>query len=318
MSRDRILAFAQLLRIPNVFTAFADIALGGCVAAAVLPSMPAEFWLAYLTLALASGCLYLAGMVWNDVFDLAEDKKARAFRPLPSGRVGKGTAILLGVFLLSLGLGLAALAGLPGQPEWTHEPLVFALGIVAGVLIYDGGAKYTPAGPVAMAGCRFLNILFGLSLIPEAALAIEYRVHLAAVVGFYIVGVTWFARTEEGRSRKRDLAMSASVIGLSLLVALLLRARLDAASGASKPLASLGTFAFPYLLVGFGFIVGIPISRAINDPSPRRVQAAVKRCVLALVALDAVLATMFVGLPGLGILLLLPPALLLGKWVYST
>ena len=26
MTRDRILAFAQLLRIPNVFTAFADVA----------------------------------------------------------------------------------------------------------------------------------------------------------------------------------------------------------------------------------------------------------------------------------------------------
>jgi len=40
--------------------------------------------------------------------------------------------------------------------------------------------------------------------------------------------------------------------------------------------------------------------------------------VLGLVALDAVLATMFVGLPGLLVLLLLPPALVLGKWVYST
>ena len=46
--------------------------------------------------------------------------------------------------------------------------------------------------------------------------------------------------------------------------------------------------------------------------------AAVKRAILGLVVLDAVLATAFVGLPGLAILLLLPPAMLLGKWVYST
>ena len=318
MSRDRLLAFAQLLRIPNVFTAFADVALGACVAAAVLPSMPAAFWLAYLIHALASGALYLAGMVWNDVFDLAEDLKARAFRPLPSGRVGKGTAILLGTLLFAAGIALAFAAGLPGQPEWNHEPLVFALGIVAGVMIYDGGAKRTPAGPVAMAGCRFLNVLLGLSLIPEAALDVEYRIHLAAVVGFYIVGVTWFARTEESASRKRDLAFAASVIGLSLLLALLLRVKLHAGTGPTKPLAALGTVAFPYLLVAFGFLVGRPLGRAIGDPTPRRVQAAVKRCVLGLVALDAVLATMFVGVPGLAVLLLLPPALVLGKWVYST
>jgi hypothetical protein len=163
-----------------------------------------------------------------------------------------------------------------------------------------------------------LNILFGLSLIPEAALDIEYRIHLAAVVALYIIGVTWFARTEESKSRKRDLALAASVIGLSLLLALLLRVKLSNASGPSKGLAALGTFAFPYLLVGFGFLIGRPVARAIGDPSPRSVQVAVKRCVLGLVVLDAVLATMFAGLPGLLVLLLLPPALLLGKWVYST
>lgn len=309
MSRDRLLAFAQLLRLPNVFTAFADIALGGCVAAAVLPPMPAPFWAAYLVLALASGCLYLAGMVWNDYFDLAEDKKARAFRPLPSGRVRVGTAVALGTLLFAAGIALAGAAGALAQPDWNYEPLVFALGITAGVLVYDGGAKRTPAGPVAMAGCRFLNVLFALSLIPEAALDVEKRVHLAGVVGVYIVGVTWFARTEEGRSRARDLTFAAGVIAVSLLLALLLRSKLPGASG---------TVAFPYLLVAFGFLIGLPVARAVSDPGPRTVQRAVKRCVLGLVFLDAVLATMFVGLPGLFILLLLPPALWLGKWVYST
>jgi 4-hydroxybenzoate polyprenyltransferase len=318
MSRERLLAFAQLLRIPNVFTAFADIALGACVAAAVVPSMPAEFWLAYIILALASGCLYLAGMVWNDVFDLAEDRKARAFRPLPSGRVRIGTAVLLGVGLFAAGVALAGAAGLLGREDWTHEPLVYALCIVAAVLIYDGGMKRTPVGPISMAACRTLNILFGLSLISEAALEIEYRLYLGAAVGLYITGVTWFARTEEGRSRKRDLALAAGIMALGLLVALLLRSRLHAGTGPTKALAALGTAAFPYLLVGFGFLIGRPVGRAIADPSPRTVQAAVKRCVLGLVVLDAVLATLFVGLPGLLLLLLLPPALVLGKWVYST
>ena len=82
--------------------------------------------------------------------------------------------------------------------------------------------------------------------------------------------------------------------------------------------AESGTVLFPYLLVAFGFLVGLPIARAVRRPGPKEVQAAVKRCVLGLVALDAVLATAFLGAPGLLILFLLPPALLLGKWVYST
>ena len=149
---------------------------------------------------------------------------------------------------------------------------------------------------------------------------IEYRIYLAAVVGVYIVGVTWFARTERraGAGRSRTSYWPRVSSRLALLLALLLRAKLHAGTGPAKALAALGTMWFPYLLVAFGFHVGRPVVRAIGDPSPRRVQAAVKRCVLGLVVFDAVLATMFVGLPGLLLLLLLPPAVLLGKWVYST
>ena len=84
--------------------------------------------------------------------------------------------------------------------------------------------------------------------------------------------MTWFARTEESKSRKRDLAFAATVIAMALLLALLLRVKLDAASGPSKGLAALGTPAFPYLLVAFGFLIGRPVVKAIGDPSPRSVQ----------------------------------------------
>ncbi len=136
------------------------------------------------------------------------------------------------------------------------------------------------------------------------------RIHLAGVVGIYIVGVTWFARTEEGQSNRRQLIAAACVIGAV--------ARLRSGAEGEAATRHRGTVLFPYLLVAFGFFIGRPIARAIASPGPREVQAAVKRCVLGLVALDAVLATAFVGLPGLLILLLLPPALAIGKWVYST
>jgi 4-hydroxybenzoate polyprenyltransferase len=135
------------------------------------------------------------------------------------------------------------------------------------------------------------------------------RIHLASVVGVYIVGVTWFARTEEGASNKRHLIAAASLLVLALVLALVLKARIP-----YEP----GTIVFPYLLVIFGFVVGWPVVTAIASRRPREVQFAVKRCILGLVGLDALLATAFVGLPGLVIVLLLPPALYIGKWVYST
>lgn len=309
MPKSRFLAFAQLMRLPNVFTAFADIALAAAAAATVMPSAGTGFWIAMTLVAFASGCLYLAGMVWNDVFDRAEDAAARPFRPLPSGRVQVRTAVILGCGLFALGLGFAALAGLPAAEDWSAEPLLYAAAIVLAVLFYDGGLKRTPLGPVGMGLCRFLNVLFGLSLTPLEALDAGMRIHVAGVVGVYIVGVTWFARTEEGTSQRRQLLAASGVIALALALAIVLKAQLP---------ADPRTVLFPYLLVLFGFLVGRPIARAITHRGPREVQAAVKRCVLGLVGLDALLATAFAGAPGLLIVLLLPPALVIGRRVYST
>jgi 4-hydroxybenzoate polyprenyltransferase len=296
-----LLAFAQLMRLPNVFTAFADIAMTACAALAVLASMGSEYPQAIALIAAASGCLYLAGMVWNDVFDLAEDTRDRPFRPLPSGRITLRAAAIIASLLTLAGVGFAAVAG----------TATLGIALACSVLLYDSWLKRTPIGPIAMAVCRFLNVLLGLSAIPEELLGWSLRIHIAGVVGVYIVGVTWFARTEASASNRWHLRGAASVIAVSLVLALTLRARLG-----ENPAPA--AYLFPYLLAAFGFYVGLPLVRAIGQPGPKEVQAAVKRCVLGLVALDAVLGTAFVGAPGLLILLLLPPALLVGKWVYST
>ena len=94
MNNNRLLAYAQLLRLPNVFTSFADIALAGC-AVGIFTDNP----LSLLLLFAASGSLYLGGMVWNDVFDRAEDGRDRPFRPIPSGRIKLRTAIGIGCLL---------------------------------------------------------------------------------------------------------------------------------------------------------------------------------------------------------------------------
>ena len=132
---------------------------------------------------------------------------------------------------------------------------------------------------------------------------------MAGVVGLYIVGVTWFARTEEGVSRKFHLIGAAVVMALSLASAVAVPAQLPAGQAPVY---------YPYLLVLFGFAVGLPVVAAIRKPTPLMVQAAVKRCIFGLVLLDTILATAFVGWPGLLIVLLLLPAIRLGRWVYST
>lgn len=309
VSRDsQLLAFAQLMRLPNVFTSFADICMAGAATGAILGS-PGTFLLALM----ASGCLYLAGMVFNDVFDRAEDAKARPFRPIPSGRVSVRTAWLLGAILILGGVLFAWVASQESvnpKLDWIHrhESLSVALLLILAILGYDAILKRTPAGPLGMGFCRFLNVLLGCSIAPTALPPLLVY-HLAGTVGLYIVGVTWFARTEESTSQRTHLLAACGVMLAAAGLALAVPTHLPAGSS---------PWYFPFLLVIAGFWVGTPVARAVRRPEPKLVQAAVKRCIFGLVALDAVLAVAFVGWPGLAILLLLLPAGWLGKWVYST
>jgi hypothetical protein len=289
--------YAQLVRLPNLPTALADICLG-VLAAHALP----EHGFSFAVLLLSSGCLYSAGMVWNDYFDVEQDRRERSFRPLPSGRVSPRQAVRLGVVLLAAGVLLAALAG--AAAFWV------AVCLVGAILAYDGWLKRIWAGPLAMGTCRFLNVLLGVSAC--GSLLWPRGAHLALVVGLYIVGVTWFARSEARRSNPNALRGAAAVMLASLILALPLPVFLPSEQHSS--------FLFPYLLVGLGFLVGVPVARAITNPAPSHVQAAVKRSLMGLILLDTVLATATAGAIGLVILLLLAPSLYLNRkrWLYAT
>jgi len=295
-------AYVRLVRLPNVFTALADIGLG------VLADGRAVSWQAAALTALASAALYCGGMVWNDYFDVEQDRRERPFRPLPSGAVSPAAALRLGLGLLTCGWLCAALAGWLGD-GFDATPAILAGLLVAAILAYDRWLKRTPLGPLGMGACRFFNVLLGCSAANTAPIPWPLRLHLAVVVGVYIVGVTWFARTEARRSEAVQLTRAAGVMASALVLAVPLPLHL--AAGTASPL-------FPYLLVAFGFFVGVPAARAWTNPGPAQVQAAVKVAVLGLIVLDAVLATAVAGTAGLVLLVLLPPALLLGQWVYST
>ena len=60
-------------------------------------------------------CLYCGGMVWNDYFDVEQDRRERPFRPLPSGRIAPSEAVRLGIGLFAGG-GLL-LAGWPAGED---------------------------------------------------------------------------------------------------------------------------------------------------------------------------------------------------------
>ncbi|EFL36045.1 conserved hypothetical protein, partial [Streptomyces viridochromogenes DSM 40736] len=101
----------------------------------------------------SSLCLYEAGMALNDWADREVDAVERPHRPLPSGRVRPAAALTAACVLTAGGLALAARAGRPA--------LAVAAPLAATVWAYDLTLKHTPAGPVAMAVARGLDLLLG-------------------------------------------------------------------------------------------------------------------------------------------------------------
>jgi 4-hydroxybenzoate polyprenyltransferase len=296
--RQRFRAYLQLLRLPAVFTAMADIVLGFVLAHRTLSPLPQ-----FIELLLASTCLYLAGMALNDFFDRELDAKERPQRPIPSGRISPRAACTLGVALLAVGLASACAAGITSA--------AVAVALAGLILAYDGVLKTTPAGPVAMGGCRSLNVLLGAS---GAALTDwkSPQIGMAVAMGVYVAGITWFARREAVTSSRSQLVGAAIVIhsGILLLLAVLF------ASGSYSNLAGLAAV----LLVLIVAFIEYRLAPAVRAPTPSNVQAGVKQMLLAIVLLDA---TMIYGASGNALIaiataLLIVPAATLGRFIFIT
>jgi len=298
-------AYLQLLRLPNVFTAAADIVLGYMFTHERLDDWP------HFALLLAVSCLlYLAGMVLNDYFDRRQDALERPGRPIPSGRVGLATARRLGFGMLGLGMGIGW-----GVTQITGyvRPGLIAMLLAASVVAYDGWLKQKPLAPLAMGACRFLNVLLGMSLSAQPWQATHYIV--ASGIGVYITGVTLFARTEARQSNRMLLIQGIVVMlsGIALLASLPTWARGDEWPAIQPPPRW-------YVFWGLiGLLIGWRCLQAVLDPRPKRVQAAVKSCIFSLVILDAAACSATQGyFWPLVTVLLLVPTIFLGRWIYST
>ncbi len=77
-------AWFELLRIPTVFTAIADVSMAYLVADGALRRV--GLWLGLLVVTV---CMYWSGMILNDVFDFSVDVRERPDRPLPSKRIAR-------------------------------------------------------------------------------------------------------------------------------------------------------------------------------------------------------------------------------------
>lgn len=303
---SRFLAWQQILRSANVFTAVSNVLAGFLICQRDWRPLPP-----LLLLVLASVLLYEAGMVLNDAFDADVDAQERPDRPIPSGRISRRTAFAVGWTLSAGGVAAAGAASwLLGKPA----PLAVAAALAATVVAYDAWVKQSFAGPWALGLCRTWNVLLGVSVaslrpVPSAA------VFYAAAIGLYTVGFSLMAKHEA------DHAIGGRVVSkLRDGEVLCFGAFLAIAAGPIIFAEDLGRHRWM-------FVFSAPIcwwiltaTRAVvRDPQPAVMRRSVTRLILGFILLDAWISAMAGGpTAGLLVLALLPPALFASRKVAMT
>lgn len=295
---ERLRAYLQLVRLPAVFTAMADVFLGFLLTHRVLEPV-GEFVL----LLLATSCLYLSGMAFNDVFDREQDAAERPGRPIPSGRVSVASAVRLASLLMVAGLVAAGCVG------WAS--LGIATALAACILLYDGPLKTTPLGPVVMGACRFLNVMLAASAVDVVWEAPQLWV--AATMGVYVTGITWFGRREAAESHRGELTAATLVVDLGL-------AGLAATVLVHDWSTDSDQTSMVFVLVVVALTINRRLFRAIQTAAPADVQAAIRVMLLSIIVLDASLVVVATGSIALGfaVAALLIPALTLGRFIWVT
>ena len=312
--------WCQLVRLPNVFTVIADTTAAFLLVAHQLVPLPR-----YGIVLAAVVCIYWAGMILNDVWDIEIDRKERSKRPLPAGKISLPAARRAGWGLLIAGVALSFAVGFVphGDAPPSLVPGGIAVLLAAMVVLYDGPVKRTPLAPMAMGLCRFFSFLLGASAavtsVSEFPFVPPHVLGIAAGFGVYIVGVTCMARGEAvgGDKQKVPLifGLVITIVGMAMI----------AGGPQFAPADAIAKFQIDpqrqfSLLIGLlAFTIIHRAFRAILNPEPYAIQMNIKHAILTIIPLAAAVALLSAGvLAGLMVFALAVPAMTLGAFLRVT
>ncbi len=176
------LALGRVSNLPTVWTN----ALAGVLLAGAVPDARIGWVLVALTL------FYVGGMYLNDAFDADIDARERPERPIPSGRVARGTVYTTGGTMLLVGVVVLYIAGAAaGTGHWAA---LAGLALAGAIVLYDWHHKANPLSPALMGLCRMLAYTAAATAFvapPPAAVLVGALVALC-----YLIGLTYVAKQE--------------------------------------------------------------------------------------------------------------------------
>ncbi len=290
---SKLIGYLRLMRPANILTAITDILAGIAISGFLATGLgDVQAILQVTCMAIATIGLYGGGVVFNDVFDAALDRVERPERPIPSGIISRTEGVVLGSYLLLLGVLAAFTVGeLSG---------FLAIGIAVAALVYDKwGKHHNLLGPINMGLCRGLNLLLGMSIIPNT---LEKYGWLAVLPVLYIAAITMISRDEVHGGKKRTLMYAALGYGIVYTTIFVL-------AGLNHKFFEV----IPFLLV-FIWMIMRPLLAAMKEPTGPNIGKAVRGGIIGLIAMNAAWVAAFAPFPyALAILVFLPLSFLLSK-----
>ncbi len=283
--------YLQLMRPANLVTAIADI-LAGLSLAKFIFSTDTLSIQTIILLCITTVGLYGGGVVFNDVFDADLDAIERPERAIPSGKVSKKNATILGISLLFIGIFCASMV--------SFQSMIIAFCVAILALVYDKfGKHHAFLGPINMGLCRGGNLLLGMSVIMSSLQQLWW---IGIIPVLYIAAITMISRGEVHGGNQSILYFAGFlyiIVSISQLIM-------------SYQFGNLFiTLPFVFLHI---FLIFKPLIVAIQTPIGSNIGKAVKAGVLALIVMDAAWVSTSGNYPlAIGVLLLLPLSIRIAK-----
>jgi 4-hydroxybenzoate polyprenyltransferase len=324
-----------LIRAPNLFTVPSNILAGYFATTTPSNADPQQL----LALIISSVLLYASGIVLNDYFDMKVDKKERPGRPLASGSIAVRSALILAASSITAANILTLFVG------WTS--FIVSCVLTSVIFGYNYRLKRNAiSNPLVMGTARFLNVILGgssaLGVVPAMDMMLVF---VGYCLFLYTAAISVLSRmevSEAGKFFKRSylipIVLSISNIFVTVVSILIV-----------------GFFGYLHIAFIFNMMVFLSIMivtffhlftklrgprRLVGETQYRKaslkvkkdnandinrtnvsheIQRTIKSLILSIIVLDSIFLSGLVGIyAGLAVILLIIPAILLGRRLYVT
>nr|WP_233164046.1 UbiA-like protein EboC [Snuella sedimenti] len=282
------------MRPANIITSIADIIAGIAIAGFLVPELWNQQIITHIILlSLTTAGLYAGGIVFNDVFDIEQDKINRPERVIPSGRLTLKEAKLFGIVLFTTSIIVAFLV--------SNTSGILAITITLSALLYDKYSKHNRVlGPLNMGLCRGVNLILGMSINME----LDPKYYLIGILPVLFISAITLTAQKETKGKNKLAIAFAMLLDAVIVIGFIVMHQYFNLSIKN---------AFIFLIVWYGINV-IAKLKAILNNNPKLIQKAVKLGVLSLIPLDASYTAGFSSITmALTVLCLLPISLFLSK-----